>query len=614
MPALLLFLRCALSALFSVAGAAKLFDPRRFRSSLTLFGLPSNAVALAATVIPLIEILVSALLVPSASARGATVAALCLIVVFTGAVVAALRRGRAAGCQCFGRFTSGDIGRGTIARNATIALGAVVLLVATPETGARAWHVPMAWALVIPVLTLCSVAAIQALAARRRTTGRPRAGASVATLVRLSGAPAEPFALPSLAGPVVRLDALVAAGLPVALVFVSPGCTRCRAVEARLDAWHERYGAALTLVVISRGTADVNGRLPPTLTVLLQRDREVARPYGVSGTPAAVLISAGGLLVARAGPDVDAIGALLASGASEPAEGFGGPVQYGRPGLVSPRAPATRSFALRNAAAFGSTGETAGRCPARIHPFGRQPPHQEDIVAITRDDEQGVTRRDFTARVGAAAAGIAIAGSDLLGGRVQAAPSVGKRILGANDRVVISQIGIRGQGNSLKRGFAQLPNVEIKTLCDIDANLADSRIHDERLKDVATFKPNFVQDLRRVLDDKDIDAVTIAIPNHWHALATIWGLQAGKHVYIEKPASHTVWEGRRMVEATKTLQQDRPGRHDEPQPAGHHPGDQVHAGAAGSARSTWPAACASSRVHRSASTPTDRWLPARSTS
>ena len=67
----------------------------------------------------------------------------------------------------------------------------------------------------------------------------------------------------------------------------------------------------------------------------------------------------------------------------------------------------------------------------------------------------------------------------------------------------------------------------------------------------ATFKPNFVQDLRRVLDDKDIDAVAVAIPNHWHALATIWGLQAGKHVYIEKPASHTVWEGRRMVEATK---------------------------------------------------------------
>src|ERR1051325_1240397 len=124
------------------------------------------------------------------------------------------------------------------------------------------------------------------------------------------------------------------------------------------------------------------------------------------------------------------------------------------------------------------------------------------------------------------------------------------RVLGANDRVVTASIGIRGQGNALKRGFARLKNVEIKTLCDIDANIAPERIHDARLSDVPTFKPGYVQDLRRVLDDKDIDAVVIATPNHWHALATIWALQAGKHVYVEKPSSHTVWEGRRMVEAT----------------------------------------------------------------
>ena len=112
-----------------------------------------------------------------------------------------------------------------------------------------------------------------------------------------------------------------------------------------------------------------------------------------------------------------------------------------------------------------------------------------------------------------------------------------------------ASIGIRGQGNGLKRGFARLPNVEIKTLCDIDANLEPARINDSRLSDVPTFKPGFVQDLRRVLDDKDVDAVVIATPNHWHALATIWALQAGKHVYVEKPSSHTVWEGRKMVEA-----------------------------------------------------------------
>ena len=171
-------------------------------------------------------------------------------------------------------------------------------------------------------------------------------------------------------------------------------------------------------------------------------------------------------------------------------------------------------------------------------------------MASNRDEQNGVTRRDFATRVGAAAAG-SRGRRRPAGARAPRARPAAGRVLGANDRVVISQVGIRGQGNSLKRGFAQLKNVEIKTLCDIDGNLAPSRINDERLKDVATFKPNFVQDLRRVLDDKDIDAIVVAIPNHWHALATVWGLQAGKHVYIEKPASHTVWEGRRMVEATK---------------------------------------------------------------
>jgi predicted dehydrogenase len=169
-------------------------------------------------------------------------------------------------------------------------------------------------------------------------------------------------------------------------------------------------------------------------------------------------------------------------------------------------------------------------------------------MASDRNKDSGMSRRDFASRLGAAAAGVAV-GSEIFGTRVGAAPYVGARILGANDRVVTASIGIRGQGNSLKRGFATLKNVEIKTLCDIDANLADARINDPALKEIATFKPGFAQDLRRVLDDKDIDAVVIATPNHWHALATIWALQAGKHVYVEKPASHTVWEGRKMVDA-----------------------------------------------------------------
>jgi predicted dehydrogenase len=160
-----------------------------------------------------------------------------------------------------------------------------------------------------------------------------------------------------------------------------------------------------------------------------------------------------------------------------------------------------------------------------------------------------ISRRDFASRSILAVAGMAAGKAALGAAKAEAGPTLGARVLGANDRVVVASIGIRGQGDSLKRGFARLPNVEVKTLCDVDENLFASRAQDPHLKDVATFRPGYQRDLRRVLDDKDVDAVIVATPNHWHALATIWGLQAGKHVYVEKPASHTVWEGRKMVEA-----------------------------------------------------------------
>jgi predicted dehydrogenase len=180
-----------------------------------------------------------------------------------------------------------------------------------------------------------------------------------------------------------------------------------------------------------------------------------------------------------------------------------------------------------------------------------RPGLEKEVSVASDQDNNGMTRRDFTSRLGAATAGLVV-GGEIFSPLAHAAPSVGSRIIGANDRVVTASIGIRGQGNSLKRGFAALKNVEVKTLCDVDENLAAERINDKNLlARVPAFKPNFVQDLRKVMDDKDIDAVVIATPNHWHALATVWALQAGKHVYVEKPASYSVWEGRQMVAAAK---------------------------------------------------------------
>ncbi len=134
-------------------------------------------------------------------------------------------------------------------------------------------------------------------------------------------------------------------------------------------------------------------------------------------------------------------------------------------------------------------------------------------------------------------------------GAVAVAPFFTGKVLGANDRVTVGIVGIRGQGRSHIGGFAKIPGVKIKTLCDIDENIYADRI--KMVQDRAQYAPGTAFDMRRVFDDKDIDAVSFATPNFWHALGTIWACQAGKHVYVEKPASHGVWEGRQMVNAAR---------------------------------------------------------------
>jgi predicted dehydrogenase len=122
----------------------------------------------------------------------------------------------------------------------------------------------------------------------------------------------------------------------------------------------------------------------------------------------------------------------------------------------------------------------------------------------------------------------------------------GMRVLGANDRVNVAVVGVRGRGREHIDLFAKAPGSRVVALCDVDARETDRTLatwHGER--------PKVYRDLRKVLEDKTVDVVSIATCNHWHALATIWACQAGKDVYVEKPASHNIWEGRRMIEAAR---------------------------------------------------------------
>ena len=126
---------------------------------------------------------------------------------------------------------------------------------------------------------------------------------------------------------------------------------------------------------------------------------------------------------------------------------------------------------------------------------------------------------------------------------------VSSSVFGANDRINAAVLGVNGRGKSHISSLMNQKNVQVTTLCDPDMNVMRKRRNDFKIKYNKDVK--LEQDLRRVMDDKNIDVVSIASPNHWHALSVIWACQAGKDVYVEKPGSHNIFEGRKMVEATQ---------------------------------------------------------------
>ncbi len=118
-----------------------------------------------------------------------------------------------------------------------------------------------------------------------------------------------------------------------------------------------------------------------------------------------------------------------------------------------------------------------------------------------------------------------------------------------SDRVRVACVGVRGQGNSHIHNYLKMDNVEIAAVCDIDESVLDKRLGE--IEKASGKKPARYTDLRKLLEDKEIDAISIATPNHNHTLQAIWGLQAGKDVYVEKPCSHNIFECQQIVKAAK---------------------------------------------------------------
>ncbi|MDE0735263.1 MAG: Gfo/Idh/MocA family oxidoreductase [Pirellulaceae bacterium] len=152
-----------------------------------------------------------------------------------------------------------------------------------------------------------------------------------------------------------------------------------------------------------------------------------------------------------------------------------------------------------------------------------------------------ITRRNFLKSTSA------VAGTSLILTGTQASG----KVKGANDRLRIAVAGLNGRGKSHLGGWASQKNVEIAYVADPDKNVLSSTMKNLEGKAKGKFTTQGITDIRQALEDKTIDAVSVATPNHWHSLITVWAAQAGKHVYVEKPMSHDCDEGRVVVEAQK---------------------------------------------------------------
>jgi len=148
------------------------------------------------------------------------------------------------------------------------------------------------------------------------------------------------------------------------------------------------------------------------------------------------------------------------------------------------------------------------------------------------------SRRNFLKQVGLGMAGASV---------LRSYPVVGAA--GANEKIVIGLIGCGGMGSKLLRSFASQKDVRVAYVCDVDSEHAEKG--KKIVQEAADSTPKVVRDLRKVLDDRSVDAVVIGAPDHWHGPATILACQAGKHVYVEKPGSHNIREGRLMIEAAR---------------------------------------------------------------
>ena len=292
-----------LVGVFALAGLAKLVDRAGTRQALTDFNVPARLVPPAAALLPTGELAVAgALLAPGLTRIGAA-GSLVLLALFTAAITASLAKGEQPGCHCFGQLRSAPIGAATLRRNAALgSLSALVLWLGPGRLPPALAGLTAAERLgLATIAVLTGVVVLQGWAVlnllRRHGGVLLRLDALEALVGDHPGLPvgsvAPPFELPAVTGERLSLDALLAAGRPVLLIFADPFCGPCNTLLPEVGRWQRDYTGAVTIAVISRGDPALNRKKAHEHRlggVLLQSDREVAHDYQTTATPSAVLV------------------------------------------------------------------------------------------------------------------------------------------------------------------------------------------------------------------------------------------------------------------------------------------------------------------------------------
>ncbi|MFN0153591.1 MAG: TlpA family protein disulfide reductase [Gaiella sp.] len=330
--ALGLVARLILAGVFAVAAITKLVDREGTRKAVAAFGAPARIAAALAIGLPLAELAVAGLLLPSSTAAAGALGALVLLGTFTAAIAWNLARRRTPDCHCFGQLHSAPASWKTLARNAVLlalAASALAGILAEPPASALAWIGDLNGAELLALAVAVSVAALVAVGAAAFVTLMRSYGTVLVRLERLEralaeagidpngvampelglepGTPAPAFRTTALSGATVSLETLTSTGLPSLLLFTSPTCGPCKVLLPAAAAWQREHADELTVVFASDGSREEVRAEAEELGlrhVLLDDDRRLSESYLANGTPSAVLISPDG-----------SIGSWVASGA-----------------------------------------------------------------------------------------------------------------------------------------------------------------------------------------------------------------------------------------------------------------------------------------------------------